>query len=83
MGLLAIFLSMILFGLLFVGLRIQKIEIRYQISKARQENKDLKWLNDKLRLEAAVLRSPARIVDIATRELGMARPSMEQIIVIR
>ncbi len=82
-GLLALFLSVILLGILLVGFRIQSLEFRYQISKARQENKELRQIHDRLRLEAAVLRSPTRIVEIATKELGMERPSMEQLIVIR
>ena len=82
-GLLVLFFSVIFLGLFLVGFRIQSLEFRYQISKARQENKELRRIQDRLRLEAAVLRSPTRIVEIATKELGMARPSMEQLIVIR
>jgi cell division protein FtsL len=82
-GLIVLFLCMILLDLLLVGFRIQSIEFRYRISRARQENKELKRINDKLRLEAAVLKSPARIADIAIREFGMESPSLEQLIVIR
>ncbi len=82
-GLPVLLISVIIWGLLLVGLRIQSIELRYRISKARQENKELIQLQDKLRLEAAVLRSPSRIAEIAIKELGMEKPSMEQLIVIR
>jgi cell division protein FtsL len=82
-GLPCLFLSVIIWALLLVGLRIQSIEFRYRIGKARQEHKELKQIQDRLRLEAAVLRSPARIVEIATKELGMEKPTMEQLIVIR
>jgi len=82
-GPLVLFLAFILLGIIYVGFRIQSIELRYRISEARQENRELKSTHEKLLLEVAVLRSPSRIVEIATRELGMNRPSIDQIIIMR
>lgn len=78
-----LFLVFILLGIFYVSFRIQSIELLYRISEARQENRDLKRTQEQLLLEVAVLKSPSRIVDIATRELDMVRPSIDQVVIIR
>jgi cell division protein FtsL len=82
-GPMVIFLTFIILGLFYVGLRIQSIELLYRISEAKQENIELRRTHEQLILEVAVLRSPSRIAEIATRQLEMKRPSIDQIMIMR
>ncbi len=55
----------------------------YRIQKMQQQRAVQVEINRHLRLEIATLRSPVRIEDIATRQLGLVAPSREQAIVIQ
>lgn len=59
-----------------VDLNLQMSEISHQMNEAEQEQKCLK-------LEAASLKTPARIEAIAKNELGMALPTEQQIIHVK
>ena len=59
-----------------VDLNLQISEVSRQLSEAGQEQKRLK-------LEAASLKSPARIEAIAKNELGMALPTEQQVIHVK
>lgn len=59
-----------------VDLNLKMSEISRQLKEADQEQKGLK-------LEAASLKTPARIEAIAKNELGMALPTEQQIIHVR
>ncbi len=87
---LRLFLFFGLFLLLFIGgslfyvwSRIQVIHLGYEISRALKEGKALAEANKRLRLEAASLKSYARIEKIAAEELKMVKPKPDQVIVIR
>ncbi len=70
-------------GLFYVWVRIQVIELGYEISKAVKEEGLLLETNRKLRLEIAELKSYGRIEKIAVEQLGMSKPTAEQVVVIR
>ena len=70
-------------SLFYVWLRIQVIQLGYEISNALKEERALIEANKKLRLEIATLKSYGRIEKFATEELRMAKPKPEQVIVIR
>ncbi|HIJ81765.1 MAG TPA: cell division protein FtsL [Desulfuromonadales bacterium] len=59
-----------------VDLNLQLSESTRLLSEAEQEQKRLK-------LEAASLKSPARIETIAKNELGMALPTERQVILVK
>jgi cell division protein FtsL len=59
-----------------VDLNLEMSEISRQLSDAGQEQKRLK-------LEAASLKTPARIEAIAKNELGMALPTEQQVIHVK
>lgn len=59
-----------------VDLNLQISETSRQLSEAGQEQKRLK-------LEAASLKTPARIEAIANNELGMALPTKQQVIYVK
>jgi cell division protein FtsL len=62
-----------------VWTRLKAIEYGYKISEASKEHARLQQINRRLRVEVALLKSPARITRIATEELGMHPPRPEQI----
>lgn len=70
-------------SLFYVWSRIQVIHLGYQISNALKEGKALAEANKRIRLEAATLKSYARIEKIAVEELNMVKPKPDQVIVIR
>lgn len=66
-----------------VWVRLRVIHLGYQISRGSMEEQRLLEQHKRLELEAAVLRQPGRIEQIARERLGMARPDPERIHVIR
>ena len=70
-------------SLFYVWTRIQVIHLGYEISSALKEGKALTEANKRMRLEAATLKSYARIEKIAVEELKMVKPKPDQVIVIR
>jgi cell division protein FtsL len=79
------FLMLFLIGgsLFHVWSRIQGIQLGYEISDALKAGRTLAEANKKLRLEIATLKSYGRIERIAVEEMGMTKPSPDQVIVIR
>ena len=66
-----------------VSLRLAVIRLGYAISEKSGERRGLEEDNRKLRLEASLLRSPARIERLAREQLGMERPDPARIRVVR
>jgi cell division protein FtsL len=66
-------------ALFYVWTRHEATSWGYRISEAAQSQSELKQTNRELRLEAASLRSPARIEKIARKELGLDFPKPGQI----
>lgn len=62
-----------------VWTRLYAIECGYRISRATAEHARLQEQNRRLKLELALLKSPARIKAIAVDQLGMSEPRPEQI----
>lgn len=70
-------------SLFYVWSRIQVIQYGYEISRALKEERNLREINKRLRLEVAMLRSYERIEKVATEELKMVKPKPDQVIIIR
>lgn len=66
-----------------VWLRLQVVDLGYQLSAARQMQLRLESERRELDVEFATLRDPARIGDVARRKLGMTEPQKGQVIVVR
>ena len=67
-------------GVVHVTSRVLVVKVGYELSKLDQESTALQRDNDRLKLELATLRSPARPENIARTELGMAPPAASAII---
>jgi cell division protein FtsL len=69
--------------LLYVGGKVQIVQLGYQIEALESEKYDLERANRSLLIEASSLSSPARIEEIAIKRLGMVRPAKENIVTVK
>ena len=69
-------------SLFFVWSRITVVNLEYDISRLGNHMHEMEQENQKLRLEAAHLRSPERIERVARTELGLRMPTLEQVVII-
>jgi cell division protein FtsL len=69
--------------LLYVGGKVQIVQLGYQIEVLEREKHDLERANRSLLIEASSLSSPARIEEIAIKRLGMVRPAKENIVIVK
>lgn len=69
-------------ALVFVWVRVQVIQLGYEVSKIRKETRDLTELKNKLRSEVGALKSPARIETIAREQYGMRLPQTSEVVIV-
>ncbi len=69
--------------LLYVGGKVQIVQLGYQIEALEREKHELERANRSLLIEASSLSSPARIEEIAIKRLGMVRPAKENVVVVK
>ncbi|MBK7858200.1 MAG: cell division protein FtsL [Archangiaceae bacterium] len=67
-------------GVVHVTSRVLVVKVGYELSKLDQESTALTRDNDRLKLELATLKSPARLESQARTELGMGPPAASSII---
>ncbi len=61
-------------GVFHVTARLMVVDSAYKLSRLEQEERRLAQENDKLELERATLKSPARLEKLAREQLGMGPP---------
>jgi cell division protein FtsL len=61
-------------GILHVTSRVLVVDMGYRLSKAQSEGNALTRENDRLKLELATLKAPARLEKLAREQLGMMMP---------
>jgi len=62
-------------GILHVTSRVLVVDMGYRLSKAEAEARTLIRENDRLKLELATLKSPARLEKLAREKLSMSMPA--------
>ena len=67
-------------GVVHVTSRVLVVRVGYELSKLDTEATALTRDNDRLKLELATLKSPARLESIAKSQLGMGPPAASSII---
>lgn len=72
----------IVLSLLFVWIRIQVIQLGYEVSRIRKETTDLREQKSRLEAEVETLKSPTRIETIAADKFGMRLPRGDEVVVI-
>jgi len=75
---LAISAVLVVGALLVVGLRVQQVNLAYQLDALRAERARTETLIRQLEIEVATLRSPLR-VDQRARQLGLSVPARDQV----
>ena len=75
--LVAVFVGELFF---YTWCRVQYLRIGYEVVEAADKYKRLTVMHKNLTIELARLKSPMRIEGIATRDLGLMRPTSKQII---
>jgi len=68
--------------LFYTWCRVQSIQVRYEISELAADRERTLKLQDNLKIELARLKSPQRIAQIATQQLGLVAPTSKQLIII-
>ncbi len=72
-----------LVSLFHVWSRVKVVDLNLQLTEANRNLKEYQQEKNRLRLEVASLRNPARIEMLAKEQLGMALPSDQQVIVVK
>jgi cell division protein FtsL len=62
-------------GIMHVTSRVLVVDVGYQLSKREQESRDLSRERDRLKLELATLKSPAKLEQLVRERLKMQPPS--------
>ncbi len=66
--------------LFYAWCRVQYVRVGYEMSKASGSHEKLVVLQNNLKIELELLKSPERIASIAKRQLNLAVPAPEQMI---
>ncbi len=70
-------------ALFYVWSRVQVVQLGYEISKMQADESDLAKQASSLEVELAKLKSPARLEEIAKKELGLQHPTAAQTVLVK
>ena len=70
-------------GILHVTSRVLVVDMGYRLSKAETEERALTRENDRLKLELATLKNPARLEKLARGQLGMLMPPGSAVVALQ
>lgn len=71
------------FAILSVWSRARVVSLGYEISKESRHLQEVKDLNEKLKAELAMLKSPGRLEPIAQEKFGLLPPKNHQIVFLK
>lgn len=71
--------ALLLLGLFYVWIRMQQVQVGYEISSLEAKNRDLKNRKRELSLELSSLQSP-RELEAKARKLGLVLPPMGKVV---
>jgi cell division protein FtsL len=69
--------------LLYVGGKVTIMRVGYQIEALQREKREMERENSSLKIESSSLTSSARIEEIATKRLGMIRPTEDNVVIVK
>ncbi|MBF5044406.1 cell division protein FtsL [Aggregicoccus sp. 17bor-14] len=69
-------------GLVHVTGRVMVVDAGYRLSRSEAESRTLQRENDRLKLELATLKTPARLERLAREKLGMGLPATGAVIAL-
>lgn len=73
----------VVLALISVWVRIQVIQLGYEMSRLRKETSELKEQKNRLKAEVAMLKVPSRIEVIARERFGMRFPQSQEIVIVK
>lgn len=77
-----IFAAGVLLALAYVWIRIQVIQLGYEVSKIRRETTELKEQKNMIGAEVEKLKSPTRIELVARDNFGMRLPLSDEVVIV-
>lgn len=69
-------------SLFFVWSRLQVVNLEYDISSLEGRLRSLQQESRQLTLEAASLRHPGRVEQVAQQDLGLRQPTLAQVVIV-
>ena len=72
----------VIVALLFVWIRIQVIQLGYEVSRIRKETTELKQQKNRLAAEVEALKEPSRLEAVARERFGMRLPQSDEIVIV-
>lgn len=81
-GILFLLLFLMGNGIGYVWSSYGKTQVGIDLSGLKKEEMRLQGINEKLKLELALLMSPRHLESVAVKQLGLKPPSLEQIVCI-
>ena len=69
-------------GISYVWSNFERTQIGYDLSQLKKEEMRLREINQKLKLELALLKSPQNLEAKALKNLGLRQPTPEQIVLL-
>ena len=79
----AVLLLLTAIAIFHVWSRCKVIDLNLQIADTRHQMKELQQEQTRLKVEAASLKTPARIEVLAKGEFGMALPTDQQVVLVK
>jgi cell division protein FtsL len=82
-ALLGILALLTIVSIFHVWSRVKVVDLNLQLGESRKQFKEMQHEQSKLKLEAASLKTPARIEALAQQELGLSLPTNQQVVQVR
>lgn len=82
-GLLVLLAILTTVSIFHVWSRVKVVELNLQMGENRKQIREMQQDHSRLKLEAASLKTPARIEMLAHQELGLSMPTNQQVVQIR
>ncbi|KAF0215749.1 MAG: hypothetical protein FD174_3995 [Geobacteraceae bacterium] len=81
--LIVVMVLLTLVSIFHVWSRVEVIDLNLRIAEVKRQLKEQQQEHNRLTLEGASLKTPARIEALAKGELGMALPQDQQVVVVK
>jgi cell division protein FtsL len=81
--LLVVMVLLTLVSIFHVWSRVKVLELNLQLAEAGTQLKNEQQEQNRLKLEVASMKTPARIEALAKGELGMALPTEQQVVIVK
>lgn len=82
-ALLVILVILTAVSIFHVWSRVKIIDLNLQLGDQRRQFKEMQQEQNRLKLESASLKNPARIEAVAQQELGLSLPTNQQVVIVR